>query len=83
MFQSALPHPKARQDRFLGFVWDWVILDDQAFTVVETDAFRAMVADLDPRIIVPSRSTIQASISDRYSILRFNLHQIMGVTIQG
>ena len=82
MFTPITPHTKERMDRFNACGVEWIICDMQPFHVVETDAFRNMIHDLDPRMRVPSQETMKSALATRYNELARQLRAAMEATME-
>ena len=45
---------------------DWVIMECQAFRVVDSSSFKELIASLNPEFQVPSRQTLRKKIVNKY-----------------
>ncbi len=45
---------------------DWVIMECQAFRVVDSSSFKELIASLNPEFQVPSRQTLHKKIVNKY-----------------
>jgi len=54
------------QSDILNNLVDWVIIECQAFRVVDSPSFRELIASLNPGFQVPSRQTLRKKIDNKY-----------------
>ena len=52
-------HSQKIQTSKIQAVIEWIVLDIQPFKVVEGEAFRKMILELDPYYVIPTRNTVK------------------------
>ena len=60
------PHPNEIMHEKTGSIVEWIVLDLQPFSVVESESFIRLINKLDPHYRLPSRHTIKRLIIDEF-----------------
>ena len=63
-FSTSTPHPDEIMRDKTNSIMEWIILDLQPFSVVESESFIKLINKLDPHYRLPSRHTIKRLIID-------------------
>ena len=58
---------------------NWIIIDCQPFSVVDSYPFQEFINDLNPRFKVPSRQTLRNKIDDKYTNYKNNIIKMFQV----
>jgi len=77
-----LPYPnaafeKAKKQAFETALLRSIVVDQLAFALVESETFREVIAQVDPRLKVPCRQTISKRISDAFNTSREEVKKII------
>ena len=70
----------AKVARLMQRLTRWIITDQQAFSVVEHQDFRAFIAELDPRFQLPTRQTVSENITKAYNQQQENVRALFSKT---
>ena len=78
--RSKYPHSHPKQILISSIVVNFIAHDLIPLSVVESDAFRALFSEIDPRFTLPSRSHIQSKlVLEKVSSLRNDVKHIFSI----
>ena len=58
-------------------VIEWIVLDIQPFKVIEGEAFRKMILELDPYYVIPTRNTVKSIIKKAFEKRRTSIKEFV------
>jgi hypothetical protein len=70
-------HSEQRQTELRQFLVDWVVLDSQPLSTVQSKTFRHFIHELDSAFIMPSQETVKKIIYDAFNYSFPQLKQLL------
>ena len=79
--ESIIQKEKFTLQEFRKKLLNWIVIDDQPFTVVEGQKFKDMLSFLKFDLIIPSADTLRCDLDVIFTQTKENIYQILQVII--